>query len=73
MVSDLRRLVGRRHKLRRRIIERSLWRRVKLSDYVPGYLPEEWQIPFGVFVLDIIHEGQDAFVVILFADLLELG
>ena len=41
LVSDLWRLVDRGHKLRERIIGRSLWGCIELSDHLPNRMPEE--------------------------------
>ena len=73
LIYDLWRLVSWRHELHMRVIEKSLGRSIELGDHLPGRLSEERQIPFVVFVPDIVRKGLDALVVILSADLPELG
>ena len=41
LVGNLWGLVGMRHELRKRIIEKNLWRRIELSNHRPSHLPEK--------------------------------
>ena len=73
LVRELWRLVSRVHKLRRRIIKGSLWRRIELCNHLPSPLPKQRQVLLGLFMPNIIHKFLDTFIIIISIDLLELG
>ena len=72
-ISDLKRLVSWRHELHRRISNRGLWRRIKLSDHLPGSLPKERQVSFRMLAPNIVNKHGDALIKVLALDLFELS
>ena len=73
LVSDLQRLVGRRHKLHMRIVKR-ISGGVLNSATSPWLPPREMIDPTrGVFVPNVVHKSPDALIILFSTDLLELG